>query len=236
MGIKSAVYVLGMVSGMMALGLPQAQQSPGTQPAQNPRPANPTPRTTPPAGQPAAQPDVNNPGTTNPNQPGTTNPNQPGTTNPNQPGATNPNQPGVNPPNQPGNPQAGINARYQRPFAFVSPEFETRFNENTQRLVTSEQRMLRTNTEMTRRLGEIRQMSPERQGAATLDLLQQILQDQAALQRYLTQARTAWSGQLDGDLSNVQPDSMIGDESRHVPQDQGSFPSQDPGTTANPPR
>ena len=58
--------------------------------------------------------------------------------------------------------------------------------------------MARTNQELTRRLGEARSLTGERQTAATYDIMQQMLKEQAALNAYLVRARTAWTGDLEG--------------------------------------
>jgi len=87
--------------------------------------------------------------------------------------------------------------RYVRPFAFDNPSNEGRFNLATRRLLAMEARMQRSHENLLKRLGEARQLSGERQTAALFDVLQQMLKDQADLQRYLAQARGAWSGDLD---------------------------------------
>ncbi len=88
------------------------------------------------------------------------------------------------------------NGVYMRPFAFANPAYEARFNESVQRLNAMEQRMNTNNATLTKRLGEIRSMTPERQNAAMFDLVQQMLMEQAQLNQYLVQARTAWTGDL----------------------------------------
>lgn len=183
MSFRTGLFVAGIVSGLVAGRVAQTTSVQNSQPQPSnptPQPQNPTPRTNPAPGQqpsPTVQPTQNQP---TQNQPGQTQPGQL------QPGQVQ--QPGLT--GQAGN-------RYLRPFAFASPTYETRFNEATQRLGVFEQRMVRSNEMLTRRLGEIRTMAPERQSGALLDLVQQMLQDQAQLNRYLVQARTAWSGDLD---------------------------------------
>jgi hypothetical protein len=86
--------------------------------------------------------------------------------------------------------------RWSRPFAFQNPQDESRFSQNAQRLSRLEERLATSNQTLIRRLGEIRQMSPDKQNPATMDLLQQMLQNQAELQQYLVQSRIAWSGDL----------------------------------------
>lgn len=84
--------------------------------------------------------------------------------------------------------------RWDRPFALQTPQSEARLAEVGRRLYTMEQRMARDNAEMLRRIGEARQMTGEKQSKAVLDILQQMAQDQAELQRYLVATRTAWAG------------------------------------------
>ncbi len=110
---------------------------------------------------------------------------------------------------------------YQRPFAFQSPEMETRFNESSRRLVRMERRMTETNDRLTQRLGEIRALSGERQNAALYDLLQEMLQAQSQMQEYLVQSRTAWTGELD------VPEAGLGSGDESVG-------NQRPGRNANP--
>ncbi len=86
--------------------------------------------------------------------------------------------------------------RTERPFAFQNPGSEGTFNQSSQRLVLMEQRLEQSNAEQLRKLGEIRAMPAERQSAALLDLVQQILRDQADLHRYLVASRTAWTGDV----------------------------------------
>ncbi len=97
--------------------------------------------------------------------------------------------------------QPGV--RSERPFAFQNPAFENRFNESSQRLVRMEQRIEQSNAEQLRKLGEIRAMPAERQNAALLDLIQQMLRDQAEMHRYLVASRTAWTGDV-----NMSDDSQ----------------------------
>ncbi|MBC7771591.1 MAG: hypothetical protein H7210_03765 [Pyrinomonadaceae bacterium] len=190
-----------------------------------PQPANPTPRPANPQPQPANPiPDPNNPqpqpsdpipepDPTRPGQP-TNPPGQP--VDPNQPNRPNqpidPNQP--NRPNQPIDPtRPGIvnpadrNDRYQRPFAFQSPQMEVRFNQSTRRLLTMEQKLLRSQEELLKRLGEIRQLSGERQMTGLFDLVQQMLKDQGEMAQYLVQSRTAWTG----DMDSPEPKSGLGE-------------------------
>lgn len=87
--------------------------------------------------------------------------------------------------------------RYMRPFAFQSPQYEVRFNQSTTRLLTIEQRLLRTQQDMLKRLGDVRQLSGERQLTGLFDLVQEMLKQHGELTQYLIQSRTAWSGELD---------------------------------------
>ncbi|MCC6676381.1 MAG: hypothetical protein IT436_04490 [Phycisphaerales bacterium] len=145
-------------------------------------------------GQPSEPAKQNDPGKTNPNQPGKTNPNDPGRTNPyKQPGDRNA---------QPGD-RTGM--KNQRPFAFQSPDAETRFNESGRRLVAMERRMGDSNRELMRKLSEARSMTGPQQNQAMLDLMQQILQEHQQLHEYLVQARTGWTGDLEG-MDTLQRD------------------------------
>jgi hypothetical protein len=142
---------------------------PGT-PSKQPRPQNPQPRPQNP------QPDPQNP--------------QP---DPNSPGERIPD-----PERRDGDRPTDAN-RYMRPFAFDNPALEGRFNLATRRLVQMEARFQRSQEDLLRRLGEARQLSGPRQTDALFDVVQQMLRDQAELHRYLTQARTAWSGDIELD-------------------------------------
>lgn len=204
-------------------------------------------------GQPS-QPSQNDPGRTNPNQPGKTNPNDPGRTNPNQPGRTNPNDPGRTNPNDPGRTDPGNPSRTtlqpggernnqpgdrmnqpglrsQRPFAFQSPDMETRFNESGRRLVGLERRMEDNNRELMRKLSEARSMTGAQQNQAVLDILQQMLQEQQQLHQYLVQARTGWTGDIEGigSMDSIQRDGT--DQQRRTTDP--SRPSND-ATPRNP--
>ena len=91
-------------------------------------------------------------------------------------------------------PRTASGDRWDRPFTLQSPQTEARLAEVGRRLQTMEQRMARENADLLRRIGEARQLTGERQAKATLDILQQMAQDQAELQRYLVATRTAWAG------------------------------------------
>lgn len=140
----------------------------------------------PPAGTPSRQPGQPNP-TPRPTDPGRPGQNQPGQ---NQPGDQTPleRQPGQTPLNRNQNP---------RFFSFADDTMEPRFRESTSRLAGLERSMLERNQRLTERLGAVRQLPPERQSAATLDLLQEILQENARLHEYLVQSRTLVTGDFD---------------------------------------
>lgn len=182
------------VSGLCAGLLPTISAQ---TPSQPPRPSNPQPRPIDPKS---------------PSQPGspTQPPLPPGPTNPTTP--ANPNDP-TNPssPNNPALPSklnqpANRNARL---FAFQNPADEARFNEACQRLVRMEQKLDRSQQDQLRRLGEIRQMSAERQGPATMELMQQLLKTQADLQQYLISSRTLWTGDIDVGQSTDDPSRPV---------------------------
>jgi len=150
--------------------------------AQQPRPSNPTP-----------QPSNPMPRPVNPTPPPATNTPAVQPTPANQPGTVTP------PANQPATTtQPAVGLRYARPFAFTSPEVEARFNESGKRLMALETRLNKSNQDLLKRLGEIRRLPPERQNAATFELLQQMLMDQQQMNQYLVAARTAWSGEFEG--------------------------------------
>lgn len=166
--------------------------------SQPPAPTNPVPPATNPTPRPA------NP-LPRPQQPV---PSRPGDRN-------NPAQPSSQPPVQdrgstPTDQNAGARSRAERPFAFQSPDMETRFNEGTQRLLRMEQRMARANEEQLRRLGEIRTLPADRQNAALYDLLQQVLRDQAETQRYLVASRSLWTGDVSssGEMDQAAPSNI----------------------------
>jgi hypothetical protein len=152
------------------MGPQQGTPAAGGTPATAPRPTN-------------SQPRSNAPGNTPPTSPANT-------TNP----SVQPVNPGVQ---QPGTVNPGA---YQRPFAFQNPQVEARYTQNTRQLVAMEQRLALSNQDLSRRLGEIRELTGERQTAATYDLLQQMLKEQAAMSRYLVRARTAWTGDIEGSV------------------------------------
>jgi hypothetical protein len=170
----------------------QGQPSQGGQPSEQPRPSNPQPR---PAGPGSAVP-IN----TAPSDPVTQVPIPPNT----QPGQVivQPGQGGtvgVGVIHQgSGTVVTGVDSRYQRPFAFQSPAYESRFTESSHRLVAMEQRLARSNQDLMKRLGEARALTGERQTTAMFDVLQHMLRDQAAMNQYLVRSRTAWSGEIDG--------------------------------------
>lgn len=103
---------------------------------------------------------------------------------------------------------AGAQDRYMRPFAFQSPTTEGHFTAATRRLVQMERRMQRSQETLLKSLGEARRLSGTRQTEAIFDVIRQMLRDQAELQRYLAQARTAWSGDiaLDETEDGEEPD------------------------------
>jgi hypothetical protein len=74
-----------------------------------------------------------------------------------------------------------------------------------------EQRMQRSQEDLLKRLGEARTLSGDRQNAALFDVLQQMMREQAELQRYLVQSRSVWTGDV-GD--EVQQD---GDQDMDAP-------------------
>lgn len=181
---------------------------PSGTPSQQPGPKNPSPRPskqnpTPRPSNPTPRPDNQNP-TPDPNDPGAA---------PRQPGETTPNRDG----SRPSRTRANDPNRNQRPFAFQSPDMEGRFNVASRRLVQMEQRMQRSQTDVLKRLGEARQLSGERQTAALFDVLQQMLRDQADLQRYLTQSRTLWTGDID--IDDQLQDTLQEDDTASVPTD-----------------
>jgi hypothetical protein len=152
------------------------------QPSQPPRPSNPQPRPTQPGKDPAQTPRPNEtPADDKTRQPGD-------------------KQRDVQPEQRDN--QRDARNRVPRPFAFQSPQDEARFTQSSRRLVQMERRMERSNQDLLKRLGEARQLSPERQNAAFADVLQQLLKNQAELQQYLVHARSSWTGDVDlGDVS-----------------------------------
>ena len=156
------------------------------------------------------QPQPSQPQPTQPAQPGQQQPAQP--TKPNQPAQTRPADRLPSDRRDDRRERAPGETRPQRPFTFQSPQAEARFIESSKRLVQMEQRMQRSNQELLRRLGEARSLSGDRQSNAVMELLQQFLADQADVQRYLIQARAAWSG----DELDTNPDQMT---PRNAPDD-----------------
>ncbi len=200
----------------------QPGSSPGGTPSQQPSPSNPTPRPNTPGNN---NPNQNQPGNNQPgqNQPGQNQPgqNQPGQNQPgqNQPGQNQPgnNQPGQNQPgqNRPGDPDQtplerpsditplnrGNNPRF---FSFADQNLEGQFRESAGRLASLERAMTERNQRLVQQLGDVRRLPADRQNAAVLDLLQDILQENAQLQQYLAQSRTLFTGDLN-DATTSRP-------------------------------
>lgn len=201
MGMARSIVAItaGMtLTGVSAWNTIDEVWQPG-QPSKQPSPRNPTPR-----------PQNPQPGPQNP-QPRPQNP-QPDPQNP----IPDPNSPGA-PNEQPDRPgdqndrQRNANGnRNLRPFAFQSPDMEGRLRLSTRRLVQMEQRMQRSQEDLLKRLGEARQLSGERQSTALFDVIQQLLKDQADMQRYLVQSRTTWTGDFDD--ADVDPEAPAVDE------------------------
>jgi hypothetical protein len=174
--------------GVLCAGMdPQQGQpgsAPGGTPSQQPQPKNPTPR-------PA-----------NPGQPGNEQPGQ------NQPSQGDPDrqtpierQPGKSPANRSGSSRE--NPRY---FNFTDPSAEPRFRESASQLARLERTMSERNQRLVERLGSLRQLPADRQNGALLDLLQDILQENAQLQEYLARSRTLFTGDLE-DPNDPEPPS-----------------------------
>ncbi len=110
------------------------------------------------------------------------------------------------------NPSTG---RFVRPFALQSPQMEARLNATSQRLTQMEQRLDQSNQDLMRRLGQVRQLSGDRQNAAMMDLVQQMLQNNADMQRYLVEARMGWLGLPDeaatDSTTDEQPQTAVPD-------------------------
>jgi hypothetical protein len=118
--------------------------------------------------------------------------------------------------------RSATSGRYARPFSFQSPRAEGQFNLATRRLVQMEQRMQRSQEDLLRSLGEARRLTGTRQTEALFDVIQGMMREQAELQRYLIQSRTAWTG----DLTPEEPSDgeMIEDDAGTT----GSAPAQPP--------
>ena len=175
----------GLTFGLAAWTLAQQSvpsQQPSTQPATPPNPQNPTPHPQPvQPGQPSQAPHTD-PAAIPPVPTGT----------PIQPSSSGNAATSANPA---ANPQAlSTPTKAARPFMFQSPEAEARFAESSKRLTGMEQRLDQSNQDLLKRLGQIRSLSGERQNAALLDLLQQMLRDNVDMHRYLVQSRMTWSG------------------------------------------
>ncbi|GEM_PF-1644908 len=111
------------------------------------------------------------------------------------------------------NPGAGVagnsdgTGRFNSPFAMSTQEGLAAFSQQTSQLVEQEDGLRSTATQRLRQLGEVRGMTGERQSQALLDLVQNVLNDQQAMTKYLRDARATWSG--DAGMSNpAQPASM----------------------------
>lgn len=212
MAAQRSKLIAGVVGGMLAMsgamwGFAQVGSPAkpggggGGTPAQAPGPKNPvpspnqpgdkTPIERPPA--PTSPPSDGGTEPVNPNAPGQ--PQQPG-----QPGQTNPNDPNNRnavPANETALEREARLRRASGPFAFANPQAQTAFNDNVQNLMRMERRMDESRRVLLKRLGDVRQLPPERQSAATLDLLQQILQENESMQSYLVRSRTSWTGEVE---------------------------------------
>jgi len=235
--VATLVAIAGLCGGLIPLGI--AQQSQPAQPSNpSPRPSNPSPRPANPSPRPS---EPGSPSTTPPSQPGATGPTSP--SNPNDPAspnrANNPNNP-----NDPNNPNRNNQPaqRNARPFAFQNPTDEARFNDGSQKLVRMEQKFEQSNQMLLKRLGEIRQLSPERQSAQTLDLLQQILKSQSEMHQYLVSSRALWTGDIDAAGQSTDAENGSGDSyqrpalQKPAIQQQPVNPRQPVNPPTNPPR
>lgn len=133
--------------------------------------------------------------------------------------------------------------RYERPFMFQTPGIEARFTENSRRLIGLETRLATSNQMLLKRLGEVRTLPPEKQTAALADIMQQMLMEQAQMQKYLVMARTAWTGDLEGPPAEMSeenvPVATPTDDSQPRGMPTSAVPSSAVPTTAaptNPPR
>ena len=264
---KLSIAAAGIIGSVVAASVSvfTLAQQPTPAPAQTAQPNQPTqPRQPQPSQTPSqpTQPNTIPPERPNPNQPVQPNTSTPNQQNPTQPPAQ-PIQPGTVQPGtvQPGQPSTGllpdqlrlldpndptitpeqraslIRLRSQRPFPFQSVAHEAQFNQNAQSLLRAEQRFEKSTQDHLRRLGEVRNLNGERQNAALLDLLQQMLQDRVDLQRYLADSRAMYTG----DVSLPQDSSPSSGDNRSkqvaTPADanrQTNVPA--PGSNSNPPR
>ena len=207
---------------------PNQPTQPNTIPPERPSPNQPvqpntaTPNQQNPTQPPAqpVQPGTVQPGTGQPGQPGNVNPGnlnpgnsaQPGTVQPSngilpdQLRLLDPNDPTITPEQR----ASLVRLRSQRPFPFQSVAHEAQFNQNAHSLLRAEQRFEKSTQDHLRRLGEVRNLAGERQNAALLDLLQQMLQDRVELQRYLADSRAMYTG----DVSLPQDSSPAGGDNR----------------------
>lgn len=175
------------------------------QPAEPPRPSNPSPRPANP--QPRPQQPGNDPSQTP--RPGE----QPPQDQPRVPDDRRPIEDRRQPDDRKDQREARI--RNPRPFMFQNPQDEAKFVQSSRRLVQMEQRLEKSNQDLLKRLGEARQLSPDRQGPAVMDVLQQILRNQSELQQYMVQARTSWTGDVElGDEAKTASEPAA-----KVPQD-----------------
>jgi len=221
-----AAAVLATVVGT-SVGVGYAQQGtpsqPGT-PSAQPGPKNPVPPATSQPGNPVTKP-VDPPAAppaNDPNvpaaQPGT-DPQDPATMPENRPGTTVNRAPGQVAPLQERNADNAPATRYSRPFAFQSPDEESRFTESSRRLVRLEQRMERSNQELLKKLGDARQLTGERQNAALLDVLQMMLRENMELQKYLVQSRSSFTGDIDmqGEVPTGENPPAARDDRQNLP-------------------
>lgn len=184
------------------------QPDPSTPQPRPSTPGNSTPTPPPPPAQPDTPQNPDAPGAPGtPAAPGRDDPGAPGQ--PVQPGSGAPGDPNGVSPNVP-RPSSVAGARAMRPFAFQSPELEGRFSESTRRLVVMEERLDKSNADLMKRLGDVRTMAPEKQNAALMDLMQQVLMQQKALHQYLVTARTGWTGDFDMATADIRKPGTSG--------------------------
>jgi hypothetical protein len=143
----------------------------------------------------------------NPNQVPRQNPGTP-TTNPGQQPGTPGQQPTTNPSSNPNRvlPSPGINDRelmHRRLFALENPGSETRLNEVGQKLERAETQLNEANERLLTQLGQARQLTGDRRADAMSEVMQEMLQQQVAMQKYLKDLRMAVTGDvaMEGDMN-----------------------------------
>lgn len=139
-----------------------------------------------------------------------------------------------------------LSQRFKSPFAVDSNIDARDWNRRVSTLTDAERRLESANADRLRRLGEVRGMSGERQSQALVELLQDVLRDQAQMQAYFRDSRMLWSGdnstQVTQRTDNQPNQNDRMDPSQRTPRDtrdntqRPQQPNANPNQSPNGPR